>query len=136
LLEGKRLLTGSADSSLILWDPKSTTPLLKFQPSDARFALEGGITALAANTAGTLALVGGAEGGLRIVNLASGGVVSTLEGHEEGSSVEGVEWVDGVGVGSGGVWVTAAADGKVAVWEGQNGSLRWKGEHEVRCSHS
>lgn len=90
---GKRLLTTSASGTLIFTDPRTPTPLFKLSPTDARFALEGGITSVGINGASTLAVVGGADGGVRVVHLGKGEVVGALQSHEEGQSVECVAFV-------------------------------------------
>jgi ribosome assembly protein SQT1 len=140
LLDGKRLITGSEDGSLIIWDPKNITPEYKLSPTDGRFKLEGGITCLACNGTGTAAIIGGADGGLRIINLTNGQLIQSLEGHgssdeenEIENSTEAVAWSPGT-QGSKGLWVSVGTDKKVKVFEASNGSLRWTGEHEVGVS--
>src|SRR5882724_2243671 len=109
---GKKVLTGS--DLLLLTTPTSESPLLKWTPTDARFALDGGITSLAVNSSSALAVVGGANGGVRVVSLSKGEVVGSLEGHKEGESVEGVAWMEYAGIE---VAATAGTDGKVCVWD-------------------
>jgi ribosome assembly protein SQT1 len=136
--DGKRLLTADAAGTLLFWDPRSTEPLFKLTPHSARFDLsgdgeEGGITALAANPAGTLAVVGGAAGHVRVVSLSKGEVVGALGGHAQGESVEAVAFVDLVGTGTGpGIAVTGATDGKALVWDLTTMRLRATLEHKVR----
>jgi ribosome assembly protein SQT1 len=130
--EGKRLLSASETSELYLWDPTApyTEPITKFQgASDPRFHFENGITSLVVNSAGTLALVGGAQdAALKIVNLASGQFVHAIAGgHKPLSSIEALSWVDLAP--SLGIWVSGASDGSVCAWEGTSGTLRWKAEH-------
>ena len=90
---GKRLLTASESGSLIFTDPRTPAPAFKLSPSDARFALDGGITSVGINGASTLAVVGGADGAVRVVHLGKGEVVGALESHAEGQSVECVAFV-------------------------------------------
>ncbi|OBZ72612.1 putative WD repeat-containing protein C25H1.08c [Grifola frondosa] len=136
--DGKRIITADADGTLIFWDPRSPTPLFKLSPSDARFALDG-ITALAVNPASTLAVVGGSSGGVRVINLSKGEVISALAGHQEGESIEAVEFLEFAGAGippgaavsaSGGVVVTGGTDGKACIWDLSTMRLRATLEHE------
>ena len=132
----------------MFWDPRSPTPLFKLTASDARFALDGGITALAVNGASTLAVAGGVTGGVRVVGLTShgggggggGDVVGALDGHAQGESIEAVACVDLAGAGgTAGVIVTAGTDGKACVWDLSTMRLRCTMEHEVNfhalCLH-
>ncbi|KAF7336632.1 Ribosome biogenesis protein Sqt1 [Mycena venus] len=101
--DGKRIVTACADGVLIFWDPRSSTPVFKLTPDDARFDLDG-ITSLGVNPSSTLAVVGGAAGGVRVVSLNKGEVVSALGGHTEGESIEAIQFVDltGNNTGAGG----------------------------------
>ncbi|KAH8920589.1 WD40 repeat-like protein [Atractiella rhizophila] len=134
--DGKTLISSSEDGTLIIWDPKTGSPVHKLLPSDARFSLPGGITSLTVNPLGTLAIVGGAEGGgLRIVNVGDGTVLNALEGHEEESSVEAIGFAStatgsGGGVGGGELFVSAATDGKVVIWDLSTGRVRSTGTHD------
>ncbi|KAG2756565.1 WD40 repeat-like protein [Suillus brevipes Sb2] len=115
--DGKRIVTASEDGTLMYWDPRSPTPLFKLSPQDARFDLEN-ITSLAINASSTLAVVGGTSGSARVVSLSKGEVVGALGGHDEGDSVEAVQFVDLAGTGSSpGVVVTGGTDGKACVWD-------------------
>lgn len=128
--DGKRIVTASEDGSLIYWDPRSSTPLFKLSPEDARFDLES-ITSLAVNASSTLAVVGGTSGSVRVVSLSKGEVVGALGGHAEGESVEAVQFVDLGGTGSSpGVVVTGGTDGKACVWDLTTMRLRATLEHQ------
>jgi len=123
--DGKKVLTGS--DTLLLTTPTSDAPLLKLSPADGRFALEGGITALAVNASTALAVVGGADGSVRVVSLGKGDVVGRLEGHREGESIEGATWMEYAGTE---VAVTGGTDGKVCVWDMSTMRLRITLEHQ------
>lgn len=138
LPDGKRIITGSEDGSFIIWDPKTSQPVHKLTPTDARFRMEDGITCLASNGTGSAAIVGGADGGLRIVNLTNGQMLQALEGHgtaEGENSTEAVAWSQGT-AGSAGLWISVGTDKKVKVFEASNGSVRWTGEHEVSVTRN
>lgn len=131
ILTGKRIVSACGDGTLILWDPRSPTPVFKLTAQDARFDLDG-ITSLGVNPSSTLAVVGGAAGGVRVVSLTKGEVVSALGGHTEGESVEAVEFIDLTGAGSGpGVVATGATDGKICLWDLSTMRLRSTVEHSV-----
>ena len=130
--DGKRLLTGSGDGLLILWDPRTASPIWKLSAEDARFGMENGITALAVNAAGTVAVVGGVDGEVRVINLSKGEVLGKLEGHSEGESVEAIEFMElGGGSTSAGVVVTGGTDGRVCIWDLTTMRLRASVAHSV-----
>lgn len=118
-----------------MWDPRSSTPVFKLNPDDARFNLDG-ITSIGVNPSSTLAVVGGAAGGVRVINLNKGEIVSSLGGHTEGESIEAVVFVDLTGAGSTGpgVAVTGATDGKACIWDLSTMRLRATLKHEVWIS--
>ncbi|KAK0565825.1 60S ribosomal subunit assembly or modification protein [Tilletia horrida] len=157
--DGKRLLTASEDASLFLWDPRSPSPLAKLNPhSEPRFqpfAESGGITSLAISpdveSGGKVAVVGGAGGMLRVVSLppllttadveagSSSGplqVRAVLEGHQDGDSVEAIEFIDLLGTGAASnastAWttvVTVSTDGKAIVWDLSTNKARLSVSH-------
>lgn len=123
---------------LILWDPRSTTPIFKLGPNDARFDL-GEITSLAVNPSSTLAVVGGRTGGIRIVSLSKGEVVGALGGHAEGESVEAMSFIQLIGTAAAGagaeVVVSGGTDGKAYVWDLNTVRVRVTLEHSDDVSH-
>ncbi|BGP57761.1 hypothetical protein JCM8202_002413 [Rhodotorula sphaerocarpa] len=136
--DGKKIVTASEDSTLILWDPRTGEAIHKLTSADARFRLEGGINCLAVNPSSTVAIVGGAEGGLRAVNLVQGTVLAQMEGHEEGASIEQVAFNEIPTVNTGPnsaapsvtVMVSVGTDGRVCTWEASGFRLRSSGAHE------
>lgn len=141
---GRTLLTASLDSSLCLWDPRSSAPLFKSSIFAAPNAMEldpaeAGITALAVAPSGSLAAVGGAAGGVKLVNLPKGDTVGKLEGHGEGESVEALVFVDllaGAGGGKGVVLVSGGTDGKGFVWDVATGRVRAEIKHDVSAARA
>ncbi|KAG7089586.1 hypothetical protein E1B28_011253 [Marasmius oreades] len=126
--DGKRIVSACADGTLILWDPRSPTPVFKLTPEDARFNLDG-ITSIGVNPSSTLVVVGGAAGSARVISLSKGDIVATLGGHTEGESIETVAFVDITGNGSE-IAATGATDGKVCLWDLSTMRLRTTLEHE------
>ncbi|KIM39835.1 hypothetical protein M413DRAFT_446753 [Hebeloma cylindrosporum] len=129
--DGKRIITADQEGYLIFWDPRSSTPVFKLGPEDARFSLDG-ITSIGVNPSSTLAVVGGAGGGVRVVSLSKGEIVSTLGGHTEGESIEAITFIDLTGAGSTGpgIAVTGATDGKACIWDLSTMRLRATLQHE------
>lgn len=121
-------MTADADGTLILWDPRSPTPLWKLTPEDGRFDLDG-ITSLAVNTTSTVAVIGGASGGIRVVNLNKGDIVGALAAHKEGESVEAIAFVGFAGMAE--VVVTGSTDGRACVWDLNTLKIRNALEHGV-----
>lgn len=149
--DGRKLVTGSDDGSLIVWDPASGAPLAKLKDTDNRFALDGGITSLCISPDNKLVAVGGAAGAIRVVSIANldqGGaaqVVAALDAHEEGESVETVEFIDLVPSTKAASFagptsrtsthlVSAATDGRALTWDLAQGKLRGEARHESAVS--
>ncbi|WVR08463.1 hypothetical protein IAU60_005518 [Kwoniella sp. DSM 27419] len=136
---GRQLLTASLDSSLIMWDPRTSAPVWKssmFLPPNSPELDPGehGITALAVSPNGQIAAVGSAAGKVKLVNLAKGDSLGTLVGHAEGESIEALVFVDLLGGAAGGgkgvVCVSGATDGKGFVWDVATGRVRAELHHE------
>ncbi|KAH7907704.1 ribosome biogenesis protein Sqt1 [Hygrophoropsis aurantiaca] len=127
--DGKRILTACAEGTLILWDPRSPTPVFKRAPfGDGMDDAPPGITALAVNPASTIAVVGPPPGGVRVVSLSKGEVVGALVGgHKDGESIEAVVFLE---LGGKDVVVTGGTDGRACVWD--LGTMRLRGmlEHQ------
>lgn len=140
---GKFLLTSSLDSTLIMWDPRSPTPIFKTSCFTAPNNPEmdpgtHGITAMAISPNGQIAAVGSASGLVKIINLAKGDIVNVFKGHEQGESVEALVFVDllaGAGGGKGVVLVSGATDGKGFVWDVATGRVRAELSHKVSVIH-
>lgn len=130
--DGKRLITGSEDGTLIVWDPRSAEVVSKVQTH-----LEGGLTQLAISPDARVVVTGGAAGDVRVVNIGAldnGGaasVVASLIGHAEGESIEGIQFVDvGAGNRSGHV-ITASTEGKAIVWDLSLAKMRCEVVHDA-----
>lgn len=128
----KQLITSSLDSSLVVWNPSTSSPELKMNIFCSAHApnLDGsihGITSLAIHPSGGLIAVGGAGGRVRLVALPRGEIVNTLEDHIRGDSVEQLQFIDllqGADGGKGVVLVSAGIDGKCFVWDATSGRVR------------
>lgn len=137
---GKLLITTSADSSVAVYDPRSPEPLLRLAPHQTQNygRFEEGLTALAVAPASNLFAIGGADGGIRIINLPDGKVVGRLPGHAQGESIEGLAFMDilglagpeGDGSTKGLLLVSCATDGKAIVWDVTTGKPRAEIQHE------
>jgi len=136
---GRQLLTTSLDSTLILWEISSSTPIFKssiFSPPNnpEQDPAESGITSLAIAPNGQICAVGSAHGLVKVVGLEKGNVVATLKGHGYGESVEALKFVDllnGAGGGKGVVLVSGGTDGKGFVWDVTTGRVRAELTHDV-----
>lgn len=134
--DGRKLLTTSTDGSLLIFDPRQNAPLSKLGASDQRFYSDGGFISLDVSPDSRLAAVGSVTGQSRVVSLAqidAGGglsVVSALEGHKSGESLEGIAFIDLLGnQQAASHLVTIGTDGKAVVWDLQTQKAR------VECVH-
>lgn len=140
--DGKAIVTASDDNTLIVWDPRSGSPIHKVLLSDSRFPFSAppsddpssssGAASLAVNSTGSIAVVGSTSvGGVVVVNLVSGTIVAGLQGHDadEGTSVEGIEICEAAG--GLGFIVTAGTDGKICIFDAGSYRLRSVVKHEV-----
>lgn len=131
--DGKRIVTSSSDGTVAFWDPRSSAPVWKIQLVTGE--TEAGVISLAVNSSGTIVAAGTSQGQIKLVNIARGEVVVTLEGHEEGESVEALTFVTldlaGRGAPGGGLLVSGATDGKVKVWDTNTTKVRVQMSHEV-----
>ncbi|CAG8581751.1 13074_t:CDS:2, partial [Cetraspora pellucida] len=119
--DGKKIATGSEDSSLILWDPKTAAATLKIS-GDARFHKEG-ITSLAINKESTLILTGSTDNSAILVNLSNGTILGSLENHTE--SVETVGFCNVLPLSA-----TGSVDNKLNIWDINTMRLRQTCHHE------
>lgn len=89
--DGKKIVTVSEDTSLVVWDPKTAASIFRLSGDDARFHAEP-ITSLAVYKDSNLVLTGSMDGQARLVNVASGQIVSSLENHSD--SIESADFCD------------------------------------------
>ncbi|RKO87112.1 WD40-repeat-containing domain protein [Blyttiomyces helicus] len=73
LPNGKGIVTGSADGTLILWDPRTAAATLRLSGEDGRFHATG-ITSLAVHSDSNLVISGGMDGSVRLVHIGNGKV--------------------------------------------------------------
>lgn len=105
--DGSRLLSGSFDTSLILWQPASGTALGRLQGH------EGAVNALALAEDGLTALSGGEDGRVVLWNLASGEArwLAALGAKVQAVALDAAAGLGAVGTGDGQIHLLAAADG-------------------------
>ncbi|KAL0955021.1 hypothetical protein HGRIS_003940 [Hohenbuehelia grisea] len=127
--DGKRVVTACAGGDLIVWDPRSPTPVFKLSEGNSRLSTDG-VTSLGINPASTIAVVGGANGAVHLVGLAKGEVIATLSaGHTPGESIEAIAFTNFSGGGSGAL-LTGASDGIICVWDLTTMRLRSSFKHD------
>lgn len=81
--DGKLVVTGSEDSTLIVWDPKSGAAVSKFTAEDSRLN-QGPITALGFNPDSSLLITGSDDHHAKVLHIQSKKIVASFENHTEG----------------------------------------------------
>lgn len=128
--DGKTIVTGGGegDGSLRVWDPKS---------GQALSCVEGphfhstGITCLAVHPNGQTVLSGSESGSLKLVSVEHGRVLGSFEGHQSGTSIEGLAFMNNLPVcASGGM------DGNLIVWDVATFAPRVECRHPEVCIDS
>ncbi|KAF9178836.1 hypothetical protein BGZ51_000487 [Haplosporangium sp. Z 767] len=120
--DGKRIVTVSEDTSLIVWDPKSAAAIHRITSEDARFHSDV-ITCLAINKDSSLAMTGSADGTAKLINLHNGQILGSFENHTD--AVETVGFSDHLNLAA-----TGSLDGRLNVWDVQTMQLRTTCEHK------
>ncbi|KAI0242324.1 60S ribosomal subunit assembly or modification protein [Massospora cicadina] len=85
--DGKHIVTGSEDATLILWDPVSAKAIWRLTGSDARFH-QSAITNLSISDDSTLILTGSVDSTAKLIRVWSGEIINSLENHTD--SVEAI----------------------------------------------
>jgi WD40 repeat protein len=108
--DGKKLISGSWDGTVRVWDVDTgkADPILESHKSK--------IYSVAVSRDGKRAASGGGNGEVYLWDLESNAELAHLEGHDEESEVNGIAFTpDGKRV------VTAASDGDIRIWDAANG---------------
>ncbi|CAJ0761903.1 6533_t:CDS:2 [Entrophospora sp. SA101] len=120
--DGKKIVTGSEDSSLIVWDPKNATSIFKLSNDDSRFHHEG-ITSLAINKENSLVLTGSMDHSAKLINLTNGHIIGSFENHTD--SIETVGFSDISSLAA-----TGSVDNKLNIWDLTTMRLRQTCQHD------
>jgi ribosome assembly protein SQT1 len=80
--DGKWVVSGSEDGSLIVWDPKTAATVIKISGNDTRFH-NGIITALSVNPDSTLVATTSDDQTVKLVHLHNGQVLGSLENNSD-----------------------------------------------------
>jgi ribosome assembly protein SQT1 len=125
--DGKHLVTGDSDGTLIMWDPKVPTPAWRLSSSvgDARWHQSGALTCLSVSADGQLILTGGEDGACKLIQLQSGKFIGSLNGHSD--AVEAVAFCPSLPL-----VVSGSIDGMVLVWDLQTLKQRTALQHQVQ----
>jgi WD40 repeat protein len=101
--DGKRLLSGSADKTLKLWDVKTGQAIFTFTGH------EGIVRSVALSADGKWAVSGGDDRTVRLWDVQTGKPLQTLTGHGDG--------VNGVALTAHGAWIASASDDQtIRLW--------------------
>jgi len=103
----KKIVTGSDDGSMRIWDPKNGNPLANI---NGPLFHESGVVSLDINADDTLILSGSSDSKACLTHVESAKVVHKFTGHED--SVEAVAFAPSLPM-----IVTGSLDNKVIVWD-------------------
>ncbi|GBC02923.1 hypothetical protein RclHR1_00490009 [Rhizophagus clarus] len=120
--DGKKIVSGSEDTSLIVWDPKTANSIFKISGEDARFHKEG-ITCLAVNQESTLVLSGSTDASAKLLNLTNGSILGSFEDHTE--SIETIGFSNVLPLAA-----TGSVDAKLNIWDVTTMRLRQTCNHD------
>ena len=81
--DGKLVITGSEDTTVIVWDPKTGAAVTKFTPDDQRLN-QGPITALAFNADSSLIITGSDDHHAKVLHIQNKRIIASFESHTEG----------------------------------------------------
>lgn len=109
--DGKVVVTGSEDFTVIVWDPKTGTPIHKFLPTDARFN-QAPITAIGFNHESTVIATGSDDHHSKLLHIQSGKILASFESHTEG--IESISFSPVLPL-----VATGGIDGKICIWDTQ-----------------
>ncbi len=107
--DGSRVLTGSADNTLKLWDANSGACANSFEGH------QNSVTCVAFNPDGTLVLSGSRDRTVRLWDVATGECIQTLEGHRDSIEAAAIVADDRKAM-------SASSDGTIRVWDIEAGT--------------
>ncbi|KAJ2157847.1 60S ribosomal subunit assembly or modification protein [Coemansia sp. RSA 552] len=113
--DGKRVVSGAEDGTLIIWDPKTADVVRRFSPEDGRFHSDG-ITSIAISDDDNVILTGSMDGTARMVHV-NGTILSAMENATE--SVEAVGLCSSMPLAA-----TGSVDGSLSIWDISSNSVR------------
>ncbi|KAJ1679841.1 60S ribosomal subunit assembly or modification protein, partial [Spiromyces aspiralis] len=119
--DGRHIVSGSEDGSLIIWDPKSATIVHQFSPKDERFH-KGGITCLAISKDDNVIVTGSIDTTAKLFRT-NGQFISSLENSDH--SVESVGFCDILPL-----VATGSSDGSINIWDLTTQRLRQQVRHD------
>ncbi|KAI9297963.1 WD40 repeat-like protein [Neoconidiobolus thromboides FSU 785] len=120
--DGKKIVTCSEDSSLIVFDPVSTAATVRLNSDDARFH-QNIITCLAIHQDNALAITGSTDHSAKLVRISDGEIISSFENHTD--SVESVGFCDILPL-----VATGSVDGTINIWDFTTMRLRQTLNHD------
>ncbi|KAJ3148670.1 hypothetical protein HDU89_004520 [Geranomyces variabilis] len=120
--DGKTIVSGSSDGSVIVWDPKTAAATFRLTGDDARFHAAP-ISALAINPDSQLLLSGAEDGTARLVHIGNGRILASFDNHSE--SIEAVGFSPTMSLAA-----TASVDGSISIWDTTALRLRQTVRHD------
>lgn len=123
--DGKLVATGSTDSSVIVWDPKTGSALQRWDPKrDGRFH-QSGVSSLVFSADGSVIFSGGSDGTVNVLHTATGKFIQAIESHSDS--------VESMAVSKNMPWLaTSSVDGTIHVWDISLMKIRFRVTHEVK----
>jgi len=126
--EGKKIVSVSEDSSLILWDPKSASTIYRLTNDDQRFH-QNIITCFDINQDDSVIISGSVDHSAKLILLQTGNILGSLDNHSD--SIETVCFSNSLPIA-----LTGSTDHTICIWDTPTLNLRGTCSHEdsvIQC---